>query len=181
MQSMSTETVGKRNTSKQNRAVRKQPCRTLMGHQSVTLWQEVNVQKVTFAVYLKVYSQDKNTTSMKSLNSLILSQKIIPSSPVMFREHHLNGQQKESRPSDASPMLQTSLPVLLIKQSTHGKSRFPSNTTSLVKYSVIRKLNGSQTVDLGTMRLNSHQTHPKSLTAKCIHLLKDNKNYWTNS
>src|SRR6267154_2867464 len=126
------------------------------------LWQEVNVQKSTFAAYQKVHSQDKHTTSMKSANSLISSQKITPSSPVMFREHHLTGQQKENQLSDASPMLQTSLPVLLIKQSAHGKSRFPSNTTSLVKYSAMKKLNGSKKVDLGTMRLNSHQTHPKS-------------------
>src|SRR6267154_4279815 len=130
------------------------------------LWQGVNVQKSTFAAYQKVHSQDKHTTSMKSANSLISSQKITPSSPVMFKERHLTGQQKESQSSDASPMLQTLLPVLLIKQSAHGKSRFPSNTTSLVKYSAMRKLNGSQTVDLGTMRSNLHQTRPKSLTAK---------------
>src|SRR6267154_2214105 len=126
------------------------------------LWQGVNVQKSTFAAYQKVHSQDKHTTSMKSANSLILSQKITPSSPVIGRGHHLTGQQKENRLSDASPMLQTSLPVLPIKQSTHGKSRSPSNTISSVKYSVMKKLNGSQTVDLGTMRSNSHQMHLKS-------------------
>src|SRR6267154_2486125 len=126
------------------------------------LWQEVNAQKSTFAAYLKVYFLDKHTTSMKSANSLMSSQKITPSSPVMFKGRYLTGQQKESRSSDASPMLQTSLPVLLIKQSAHGKSRFPSNTTSLIKYSVMRKLNGSQTVDLGTMRSNSHLMHLKS-------------------
>src|SRR6267154_3512135 len=118
---------------------------------------------------------------MKSANSLTSSQKIMPSSPVIGREHHLTGQQKENRLSDASPMLPTSLPVLLIKQSAHGKSRSPSNITSLVKYSAIKKLNGSQTVDLGTMRSNLHWMHPKSLTAKCIHLPKDSRNYWTNS
>src|SRR6267154_1146177 len=109
------------------------------------------------------------------------NQKIMLSSPVMFKDHYLTGQQKESQSSDASPMLPTSLPVLLIKQSAHGKSRSPSNTTSLVKYSAMRKLNGSQTVDLGTTRLNSHRTCPKSLTARYIRLLKDNRNYWTNS
>src|SRR6267154_395356 len=144
-------------------------------------WQEVNVQKSTFAAYQKEHSQDKHTTSMKSANSLISSQKITPSSPVIGREHHLTRQQKENQLSDVSPMLQTLLPVPLIKRSAHGKSRFPSNTTSLVKYSAMRKLNGSQTVDLGTMRSNLHQTRPKSLTAKCIHLLKDSRNYWTNS
>src|SRR5882757_6972521 len=145
------------------------------------LWQGVNVQKSTFAAYQKVHSQDKHTTSMKSANSLISSQKITPSSLVIGREHHLTGQQKENQLSDASPMLPTSLPVLLIKQSAHGKNRSPSNTTSLVKYSAMRKLNGSQTVDLGTMRSNSHRTRLKSLTVKCIHLPKDNRNYWTNS
>src|SRR6267154_801318 len=145
------------------------------------LWQGVNIQKSTFTAYLKVHFQDKHTTSMKLANSLMLSQRIMPSSPVMFKEHHLTGQQKESPLFDASPMLQTSLPVLLIKQSAHGKSRFPSNTTSLVKYSAMRKLNGSQTVNLGTMRSNSHWMHLKSLTAKYIRLPKDNRNYWTNS
>jgi len=145
------------------------------------LWQEVNVQKSTFAAYQKVHSQDKHTMSIKSANSLMSNQKITLSSPVMFKDRYLTGQQKESQSSDASPMLPTLLPVLLIKQSAHGKSRSPSNTTSLVKYSAMRKLNGSQTVDLGTMRSNSHQMHPKSLTAKCIHLPKDNRNYWTNS
>src|SRR6267154_5488455 len=118
---------------------------------------------------------------MKSANSLMLNQKIMLSSPIMYKDRYLTGQQKESQSSNASPMLQTSLPVLLIKRSTHGKSRFPSNTTNLVKYSAMKKLNGSQTVDLGTMRSNSHRTHPKSLTAKCIHLPKDSRNYWTNS
>src|SRR6267154_616948 len=145
------------------------------------LWQEVNVQKFTFAAYQKVHSQDKHTMSMKSANSLISSQKIMPSSPVIGREHHLTGQQKENRLSDTSPMLPTSLPVLLIKQSAHGKSRSLLNITNLVKYSAMRKLNGSQTVDLGTMRSNSHQTRPKFSTAKYIHLPKDNRNYWTNS
>src|SRR6267154_395519 len=145
------------------------------------LWQGVNIQKSTFAAYLKVHFQDKHTISMKLANSLMSNQKITPSSPVMSKDRYLTGQQKESRSSDASPMLQTSLPVLLIKQSAHGKSRFPLNTTSLVKYSAMRKLNNSQTVNLGTMRSNSHQTCPKSLTARCIHLLKDNRNYWTNS
>src|SRR6267154_6677455 len=119
--------------------------------------------------------------SMKSVNSLISSQRITPSSPVLDRKHHLTRQQKENRLFDASPMLPTSLPVPLIKQSAHGKSRSLSNTTSLVKYSAMRKLNGFQTVDLGTMRSNSHRTHLKSLTVKCIHLPKDNRNYWTNS
>src|SRR6267154_3321826 len=145
------------------------------------LWQGVNVQKSTFAAYQKVRSQDKHTTSMKLANSLILSQKIMPSSPVIGREHHLTGQQKENQLSDTSPMLPTLLPVLLIKQSAHGKSRSPSNTTSSVKYSAMKKLNGSQTVDLGTMRSNLHQTHLKPQIAKCIHLPKDNRNYWTNS
>src|SRR6267154_904557 len=145
------------------------------------LWQEVNVQKSTFAAYQKVHSQDKHTTSAKSENSLISNQRIMPSSPVLDKKHHPTRQQKENRLSNASPMLPISLPVLLIKQSAHGKSRSPLNTTSLVKYSAMRKLNGSQTVDLGTMRSNLHQTHPKSSTAKCIHLPKDNRNYWTNS
>src|SRR6267154_2036678 len=126
------------------------------------LWQGVNVQKSTFAAYQKVHSQDKHTTSMKSANSLISSQRIMPSSPVIGREHPLTGQKKENRLSDASPMLPTSLPVLLIKQSAHGKSRSPSNTTSLVKCSAMKKLSGSQTVDLGTMRSNLHRTHLKS-------------------
>src|SRR5882757_1474455 len=126
------------------------------------LWQEVNVQKSTFAAYQKAHSQDKHTMSMKLENSLISSQKITPSSPVLDKKHHLTRQQKENQLSDASPMLPTSLPVLLIKQSTHGKSRSPSNTTSLVKYSAMKKLNGSQTVNLGTMRSNSHRTHLKS-------------------
>src|SRR6267154_6517255 len=126
------------------------------------LWQGVNVQKSTFAAYQKVHSQDKHTTSMKSANSLISSQRITPSSPVIGREHHLTGQQKENRLSNVSPMLPTSLPVLLIKQSAHGKSRSLSNTTSSVKYSAMRKLNGSQTVDLGTMKLNLHRMHLKS-------------------
>src|SRR6267154_4567542 len=133
-------------------------------------WQEVNVQKSTFAAYQKVHSQDKHTMSMKSANSLMSNQKIMPLSPVMFKDRYLTGQQKESRSFNASPMLQTLLPVLLIKQSAHGKNRFPLNTTSLVKYSAMRKLNGSQAVDLGTMRSNSHRTHLKSLTAKRIHL-----------
>src|SRR6267154_4882313 len=145
------------------------------------LWQEVNVQKSTFAAYQKAHSQDKHTMSIKSANSLISNQRITPSSPVLDKKYHLMRQQKESRLSDASPMLPTSLPVLLIKQSAHGKSRSPSNTTSSVKYSAMRKLNGSQTVDLGTMRSNLHRTCPKSSTAKCIHLPKDNRNYWTNS
>src|SRR6267154_778069 len=145
------------------------------------LWQEVNVQKSTFAAYQKEHSQDKHTMSMKSANSLISNQRITPSSPVLDKKHHLTRQQKENQLSDASPMLPTSLPVLLIKQSTHGKSRSPSNTTSLVKYSAMKRLNSSQTVDLGTMRLNLHQTRPKSLTAKCIHLPKDSRNCWTNS
>src|SRR5882757_4680192 len=145
------------------------------------LWQEVNIQKSTFAAYQKAHSQDKHTTSMKLENSLISNQRITPSSPVLDKKHHLTRQQRENRLSDASPMLPTSLPVLLIRQSAHGKSRSPSNTTSLVKYSAMRKLNGSQTVDLGTMRLNSHRTRPKSLTARCIHLPKDSRNYWTNS
>src|SRR6267154_4376443 len=144
-------------------------------------WQEVNVQKSTFAAYQKVHSQDKHTTSMKSENSLISNQRITPSFPVISKKHHLTKQQKENQLSAASPMLPTSLPVLLIKQSAHGKSRSPSNTTSSVRYSAMRKLSGSQTVDLGTMRSNSHRTHPKSLTAKCIHLPKDSRNYWTNS
>src|SRR6267154_5149180 len=118
---------------------------------------------------------------MKSANSLILSQKITPSSPAIGREHHLTGRQKENQLSDASLTLPTLLPVPLIKQNVHGKSRSPSNTTSLVKYSAMRKLNGSQTVNLGTMRSNLHRMHPKSLIAKCIHLPKDNRNYWTNS
>src|SRR5882757_1212115 len=107
--------------------------------------------------------------SMKLENSLILNQRITPSFPIISRKHHLTRQQKENRLSGASPMLPILLPVLLIKQSAHGKNRSPSNTTSLVKYSAMRKLNGSQIVDLGTMRLNSHWTHPKSLTAKYIH------------
>src|SRR6267154_5264196 len=126
------------------------------------LWQEVNVQKSTFAAYLKVHFQDKHTTSMKLANSLMSNQKITPSSPVIGREHHLNGQQKENRLSDASPMLPTSLPVLLIKQSAHGKNRSLSNTTNSAKCSAMKKLNGSQTVDLGTMRSNLHRTHLKS-------------------
>src|SRR6267154_4423830 len=144
-------------------------------------WQEVNDQKSTFAVYQKVHSQDKHTMSMKLANSLILNQRITPSFPVINKKHHLMRQQRENRLSDASPMLPTSLPVLLIKQSAHGKSRSLSNTTNLVRYSAMKKLNGSQTVDLGTMRSNSHRTCPKSLTAKCIHLPKDSRNYWTNS
>src|SRR6267154_1073439 len=119
--------------------------------------------------------------SMKLENSLILNQRITPSFPIISKKHHLMRQQKENRLSDASPMLPILLPVLLIKQSAHGKSRSPSNTTSSVRYSAMRKLNGSQTVDLGTMRSNLHRTHLKSLTAKCIHLPKDNRNYWTNS
>src|SRR6267154_5239678 len=99
---------------------------------------------------------------MKSANSLISSQRITLSSPVIGREHHLTGHQKENRLSDASPMLPTSLPALLIKQSAHGKSRSPSNITSSEKYSAMKKLNGSQTVNLGTMRLNLHRTHLKS-------------------
>src|SRR6267154_6445879 len=84
------------------------------------LWQEVNVQKSTFAAYQKAHSQDKHTTSTKSENSLISNQRIMPSFPVTSRKHHLTRQQKENRLSDASPMLPTSLPVLLIKQSAHG-------------------------------------------------------------
>src|SRR6267154_6900015 len=126
------------------------------------LWQEVNIQKSTFTAYQKVHSQDKHTMSMKSVNSLTLNQKIMPSFPVISKKHHPTRQQKENRLSDASPMLPTSLPVLLIKQSAHGKSRSPLNTISSVKYSVMKKLNGSQTVDLGTMRLNLHRTHLKS-------------------
>src|SRR6267154_1947991 len=126
------------------------------------LWQEVNVQKSTFAAYQKAHSQDKHTTSTKSENSLISNQRITPSSLIISKKHHPMRQQRENRLSDASPMLPISLPVLLIKQSARGKSRSLSNTTSLVKYSAMRKLNGSQTVDLGTTRSNSHQTHPKS-------------------
>src|SRR6267154_2248971 len=145
------------------------------------LWQEVNVQKSTFAEYQKARSQDKHTMSTKSENSLISNQRITPSFPIINRKHHLTRQQRKSRLSDASPMLPISLPVLLIKQSAHGKNKSPSNTTSSVRYLAMRKLNGSQTVDLGTMRSNSHRTHPKSLTAKYIHLPKDSRNYWTNS
>src|SRR6267154_2573744 len=118
---------------------------------------------------------------MKSENSLISNQRITPSFPIISKKYHLTRQQRKSRLSDASPMQQTSLPVLLIKQSAHGKSKSLSNTTSLVRYSAMRKLNGSQTVDLGTMRSNSHRTRLKSLTAKYTHLPKDNRNYWTNS
>src|SRR6267154_1429865 len=118
---------------------------------------------------------------MKLANSLISNQRITPSSPVLDKKYHLTRQQKENRLFDVSPMLPTSLPVLLIKRSAHGKSRSPSNTTNLAKCSAMKKLNGSQTVNLGTMRSNSHWTHPKSLTARCIHLPKDSRNYWTNS
>src|SRR5882757_9690098 len=111
----------------------------------------------------------------------MLNQKITPLSPVMFKDHYLTEQQKESRSSDASPMLQTSLPVLLIKQSTHGKNRFPLNTTSLVRYLAMKKLNSFQAVDLGTMRLNLHWTCLKSSSVKYIRLPKDSSKYCNNS
>src|SRR6267154_6638979 len=107
------------------------------------LWQEVNVQKSTFAAYQKAHSQDKHTMSTKSENSLILNQRIMPSSPVLDKKHHLTKQQKENQLSDASPMLPILLPVLLIKQSAHGKSKSLSNTTNSVRYSAMKKLNGS--------------------------------------
>src|SRR6267154_5173687 len=61
------------------------------------------------------------------------------------------------------------------------KIKLGRNTTSLVRYLAMKKLNGFQAVDLRTMRSNLHQTRPKSSTAKYIHLPKDSRNYWTNS